>query len=143
MCRKGARGHQKNDRWNRQAELIGKNRSQHTGIGQFGVTHAILTLSGICPAIRPSPAMSTITDLGGSSICCPHYWFLLIPFTNLTRRIQRRIDPPPPMLCAAAQYRKFELERFPIRIHDDVHQYAFVLQLPLIARLCEEGDQSG
>ena len=46
------------------------------------------------------------------------------------RRIQCSIDPPPPFFSTLLQYRKFELEWFPISIEDDVRQYSFVFQFP-------------
>src|ERR1700756_2312301 len=65
-----------------------------------------------------------------STICCPQHWFLRIPFENLMRRIQCSIDPPPPFFSTLLQYRKFELESFPIRIENYVRQYPFALRFP-------------
>jgi hypothetical protein len=59
------------------------------------------------------------------------------------RPIQRGIDPAPPFLCTLPQYRKFELESFPIRVEDDVHHIRSLFSSPPSATLCEKGDQSG
>ena len=81
--------------------------------------------------IRPLPAMSTTTDRAPTRYVPPGTGWLRIPFANLMRRIQCGIDPPPPVsLLPSAQCRKFEIERFPIRIQNDVRQYRFVLQFP-------------
>src|SRR5271157_1109680 len=52
-----------------------------------------------------------------------------VPFANLVRRVQRSIDPPPPVLSTVPHYRKFEVESFPIRIQNDVHGQPFMLQI--------------
>jgi hypothetical protein len=55
------------------------------------------------------------------------------------RRIQCSIDPPPPFFSTLLQYRKFELESFPIRIENYVRQYPFALRFPAD---CDENRRS-
>src|SRR5271157_3150786 len=74
-----------------------------------------------------------------SAIRCPQNRLLRIPSANLMRRIQRSIDPSPPILTAVLQYREFELEGFPISIENDVPQYSFVFQFPTDGNTVRKG----
>ena len=77
------------------------------------------------------------------AICSPRNCHRRVPFTDLMRRIQSGIDPPLPVFTAISQHRQFKVESL---------QYAFMitcsnnpsfLSSAPIARLCENGDQSG
>jgi hypothetical protein len=40
------------------------------------------------------------------------------PFDDVTRRVQARIDPPSPSLCAAAEEREFKLQGFAVGVQN-------------------------
>lgn len=52
-----------------------------------------------------------------------------MPFANLLRRIERCINPPPPVLMTVDDNWKFKVESFPIRIQDDIQRQSFILEV--------------
>ena len=66
-----------------------------------------------------------------------------VPFDDFMRRVQRGIDPTPPCFTAVAGSGQLKIERFPIRIQNQMERQLLPREICVEGQAVRAGLQSG